>query len=111
MFEPTTAVPDHWLHLVIFFAIFALCGLLGRRRPPGHGIGCVALGLLALGANATLLLFADRFGYGDYDLLQLVTLRQTAVESTIIIIGYCLVVRGLAVVVRNCLVVPPHRSF
>lgn len=104
MIETLTTVPQHWLPLGVFFAIFALCGLLGRPRPAGHGLGCAGLGALALGANAALLLLADRVGYGDYDLIQLVTLREAAVESTIMIIGYCLMIRGIAVVLRNCMV-------
>jgi len=104
------SMTQHWLPLAIFFAIFGLCGLFGRRRPTGHGLGCVGLGVLALGANSALLLLAGRIGYGDYDLLQLVTLREATVESTLIVIGYCLVIRGIAVVLRNCFVARTHHS-
>jgi len=111
MLDTATTLPQHWLPLATFFAIVALCGLLGRQRPAHHGLGCVAAGAVALGVNSALLLLADRVGYGDYDLLQLVTLQDAAVESTIIIIGYCLVIRGLAVVLRNCLMPRPQRYF
>lgn len=86
--------PEHWVLVAVFFAIFAGCGLFERRRR--SGLGCISLGVLAVVGNALLLTLANRVGYGQFDLLQLLTLQDAAVESTLIVIGYCLMVRGLA---------------
>lgn len=90
--------PEHWLLVAVFFAIFAGCGLFERRRR--SGAGCIGLGALALIANVMLLALANRVGYGEFDLLQLLTLQDATVESTLIVIGYCLIIRGLAQSVR-----------
>ncbi len=90
--------PEHWVLIAVFFAIFAGCGLFERRRR--SGAGCIGLGLLALTTNAALLALANRVGYGEFDLLQLLTLQDATVESTLIVIGYCLVIRGIAQSVR-----------
>lgn len=91
--------PEHWVLIAVFFAIFAGCGLFERRRR--SGAGCISLGILALLANVALLVLANRVGYGRFDLLQLLTLQDAAVESTLIVIGYCLVIRGIAQSVRT----------
>lgn len=86
--------PEHWVLIAVFFAIFAGCGLFERHRR--SGAACIGLGLLALVVNVALLALANRIGYDQFDVLQLLTLQDATVESTLIVIGYCLMIRGFA---------------
>ena len=110
MFTETTnfSFPEHWVLVAVFFAIFAGCGLFERRRR--SGAGCIGLGVLAVVANALLLALANRIGYGQFDLLQLLMLQDATVESTLIVIGYCLIIRGLAQSLRFRLHPRTHRG-
>lgn len=101
--------PEHWVLIAIFFAIFAGCGLFERRRRSGWG--CIGLGILAVGVNALLLALGNRVGYGEFDLVQLLLLQDATVESTLIVIGYCLMVRGLAQSLRLRLQPRAHRGW
>lgn len=101
--------PEHWLLVAVFFAIFAGCGLFERRRR--SGAGCMGLGILAVIANALLLVLANRIGYGQFDLLQLLMLQDATVESTLIVIGYCLMIRGFAQSLRFRLQPRTHRGW
>ena len=101
--------PEHWILVAVFFAIFACCGLFERRRR--SGAGCMGLGMLAVIGNALLLMLANRIGYGQFDLLQLLMLQDATVESTLIVIGYCLMIRGLAQSIRLRLQPRPHGGF
>jgi uncharacterized protein (DUF486 family) len=93
--------PEHWMLLGIFFLIFALYGFLKKPRSATQCLSCITVGLLALAVNAVALLVANRIGYGSYDIGQLLSLQRAAVESSLIIIGYCMIIRGLAMFVRG----------
>lgn len=106
--SPNFTFPEHWILVAVFFAIFAGCGLFERRRR--SGLGCIGLGLLAVVANVLLLTLANRIGYGEFNLLQLLSLQDATVESTLILIGYCLMVRGFAQSLRLRLQPRTHRG-
>jgi hypothetical protein len=93
--------PEHWLLLAVFFGIVAICALISKPKSNSQALPCVTLGILAVLFNSFLLLLADRIGYGSYDVLSLVTLQQASIESSFVVIGYCLVVRGFALVARS----------
>ena len=88
--------PEHWLMLVIFFAIFAACGLARGPRSRLSPSASILLGLLMVFANSLVLLIANRIGYDTFNLRALLTLHQATIESSFIILGYCLIVRGVA---------------
>lgn len=101
MYHGQGAHPEHWALLAVFFTLFALYGLLKKPRP-GHPCATVILaGLLSVAANAALLMLGNYAGYDSYDVLALLTLRQASVESSFIILGYCLIVSGITHLVRT----------
>lgn len=110
MLGSTASQPDQWLILSVFFAIFATCGLFCKVKPLYEAFTVLFLGICAIAINCTLLLMAERFGIGQYSLLELLTLKQVAIESTIIIFGYCLVIKGSAQVVRGLISAPSLHS-
>lgn len=96
-----SAQPEHWVLLTIFFAIVALCSLTKKPQTGLQALPCISLGILALVVNSGLLIAANQAGYGSYDIVSLLTLRDAVVESTLIIIGYALMVRAGAMIVRG----------
>lgn len=106
--DTTFTFPEHWLLVAVFFAIFAGCGLFERRRR--SGANCIGLGLLAVVANTLLLALANRVGYGQFDLVQLLLLKDATVESTLILVGYCLMIRGFVQSLRFRMQPRAHRG-
>lgn len=102
--------PEHWTLLLAFFVLFAVHGLWRKPTSTYPGIVCLVLGTGAVLVNAGLLLAANQMGYGSYPLLALLTLREAAVESSLIILGYCVIVRGLAVFLRYVAAPDPIRA-
>lgn len=92
--------PEHWPLLIAFFALFAVHGLSRRPGSTGPCVSCIALGLLAVAANASVLLVVNRIGYGAYPVTELVLLQRVSIESSLIILGYCVVIRGIALFLR-----------
>jgi len=100
---PATPTPsfEQWLLLGIFFILFAIYGFTKSTR----GAGCrpcyyIFIGLLAVAGNSLVLLMANRSGIDEFNLLQLITLKQTTIESSFIVLGYCLIVQGIAMLIR-----------
>lgn len=101
---------EHWILLSVFFAIFALCGFMVPRKNSRPAAFYFAMGLLALVVNGVGLALARHLGYQAYSIFDLFTLQQVAIESTLIVFGYCLIVRAVAVFFRNSFSVKPlHR--
>ena len=104
---------QHWILLGIFFLIFAFCGLKQKHSKNGcTPCHYIALGIVSLVINSLLLVVANRVGYDQFNLLHLITLRQTTIESSFIILGYGLIIQGSALFIKN-LVLPGRtgRSF
>ncbi len=102
------AQPEHWLLLSIFFAIFAIVGFIKKPRSAGHCLPCLAAGITAIAINTVLLVVANRVGYDSFNVLDQLTLQRVSIESTFIVIGYCLMLRGLAILIR-ALLTPQNR--
>jgi len=108
MHHVTATQPEHWILLAVFFAIFAVYGFTRKPRSAHHCLPCLAAGMLAIGTNTVLLMVANRVGYGSFNILHQLTLQQASIESSFIVIGYCLMLRGLAILARAVLT-PQHR--
>lgn len=100
---PVTQTPsfEQWLLLGVFFVLFAIYGFTKSTQ----GSGCrpcyyIFIGLLVVAGNSLVLLLANRSGIDEFNLLQLITLKQTTIESSFIVLGYCLIVQGLAMLLR-----------
>ena len=68
------------------------------------------LGLCAIAVNCTLLVIADRISAGSYPILDLLMMKKIAIESTIIIIGYCLIIKALGQFLRGLITPSQIRS-
>lgn len=104
------AVPlQHWILLGIFFLIFAICGIKQKRGKNGcTPCHYIALGIVVLVINSAILFFANRVGYDQFNLVHLITLRQTTLESSFIVLGYGLMVQGAALFFKNLFI--PNRA-
>lgn len=91
----------HWFILAIFFTIFAVCGMTRKNSAQATPSHYIALGTIAVVINTALLFFANRAGYGSFDLLDLITLREAAIESSFIILGYCMMIYGIGNLLRT----------
>ena len=114
---PITQTPtvEQWLLLGIFFLIFAVYGFTKNTRAAGcRPCYYVSFGVLALVGNTLALFIANRSGVDSYNLVQIITLKQTTIESSFIVFGYCLIIQGSAMFIRE-LFTPAHiranRSF
>jgi hypothetical protein len=92
---------EQWLLLGVFFVLFAIYGFTKSTQ----GSGCrpcyyIFIGILAVAANSLVLLMANRSGIDDFNLLHLIMLKQTTIESSFIVLGYCLIVQGIAMLIR-----------
>jgi uncharacterized protein (DUF486 family) len=103
MHHVTATQPEHWILLAAFFTIFAVYGFLKKPRSARHCLPCLAAGILAIAANTALLMVANRVGYGSFNIVHQLTLQQASIESSFIVIGYCLMLRGLAILARAML--------
>ena len=95
--------PDHWLLFATIFAIFFICGLVRRNRPGQRQPPMFALGMAAVGLNTLALMAANMLGIEQFDILRLLTLREVTIESSFMILGYCLILRGIADRLRGAL--------
>jgi hypothetical protein len=102
--------PDQWLLLSVFFLIFAGCGLFCKPKPANNILMTLFLGLSAIAINCVLLFIADRISAGSYPIMNLLTLKKITIESTIIIIGYCLVLKSLGQFLRSVITPSQIRS-
>ncbi len=97
---------EQWGLLGAFFVMFAISGLNSRARRPLQCIPSLAAGMLIIAANLGLLTLANHFANETFNIFQLITLQSIAVESSLVIIGYCLIVRALAILTRTLLQAP-----
>ena len=96
---------DQWLLLGVFFLLFAIYGFTKSTRAAGcRPCYYILFGLLALVGNSLLLLLASRAGIAQFDLIQIITLKQTTIESSFIVLGYCLIVQGIAMLLKHLFV-------
>jgi hypothetical protein len=105
MLATQTPTLEQWLLLGVFFLLFAIYGFTKNTR----GSGCrpcsyIVFGLLAVLGNSLLLLIANRAGMAQFELLQLIMLKQATIESSFIVLGYCLIVQGIAMLIRSMFV-------
>ncbi len=93
---------EQWFLLGVFFLLFAIYGFTKTTR----GSGCrpcyyLFIGLLCLVVNSLVLVMINRAGIDQFNLLQIITLKHTTIESSFIVFGYCLIVQGLAMMVKS----------
>ena len=97
-----TSSMEHWLLLCVFFLLFAIYGFTKNNRKFAGCRPCyyIAFGVLAIVVNSLILFVANRTGMDHFDLVQLLTLKQTTIESSFIVFGYCLIIHGTALFIR-----------
>ena len=96
-----TTTLEQWLLLGVFFLIFAVYGFFKNTNSqscrPCHYI---TIGLLFIVANSMILFVANRTGLESFNVVQMVTLKQTTIESSFIVFGYCLIIQDLAMFIK-----------
>ncbi len=88
--------------LAVFFLLFAYCGF--ARNPSRNGMPAsyyMVWGILAILANSIALLVLDMAGLSNYPILTLLQLKAVSIESSFIVLGYCLLVRAAATMMRQ----------
>ncbi len=102
MIATQTSAVEQWLLIGVFFLLFAIYGFTKNIRKSGcQPCYYIILGLIALAGNSLLLVIANRTGVDQFNLLQLITLKQTSLESSFIVFGYCLIIQGVAMLIRS----------
>jgi hypothetical protein len=105
MLATQTPTVEQWLLLGVFFLLFAIYGFTKNTRTSGcRPCYYIVIGLLALAGNSLLIMIANRTGMAQLDLLQLIMLQQATIESSFIVLGYCLIVQGIAMLIRSLFV-------
>jgi len=101
---------QQWIVLAIFFAIFALAGLLNKPRSRQleyfHFIG---YGILIIVANLLVLALLNTSS-DNISLLDSVLLQKTTIQGSFIIFGYCLISRGVGQFIRTIFVSNSYSS-
>ncbi|HEC28287.1 MAG TPA: hypothetical protein ENI65_01690 [Gammaproteobacteria bacterium] len=100
---PITNTPtiEQWLLLGVFFIISAVYGFTKNAKRGGcRPCYYISFGLLFVVLNCLALFIANRAGLESFNLIELMTLRQTAIESSFIVFGYCLIIQGIAMFVK-----------
>jgi len=90
--------------LTVFFLLFAYCGFV--KNPARNSMPAsyyMVWGILAIIANSIALLILDTAGLSSHPILSLIQLKAVSIESSFIILGYCLLVRAAASTLRNVL--------
>lgn len=92
---------EQWLLLGIFFLIFAIYGF----TKTAIGQGCrpcyyLFIGIFLIVVNALGLILLNRTGIDQFELIPILTLKQVNIESSFIIFGYCLIIQGLAMILK-----------
>ena len=90
--------------LTVFFLLFAYCGFV--KNPTRSSLPAsyyLVWGILAILANSIALLIREAAGLSNYPILTLIQLKAVSIESSFIILGYCLLVRAAATTLRNVL--------
>jgi len=106
---------EQWFLLGVFFLMFAIYGFTKTTR----GAGCrpcyyIFIGLLCMVANSLVLVMINRAGIDQFNLLHIITLKQTTIESSFIIFGYCLIIQGFAMMIKSFFLpasVKAHRNY
>jgi len=110
-----TAPLEHWLLLGVFFLLFAIYGFTKNSRKAGcRPCYYIAFGILAIVTNSLVLFIANRTGVDNFNLVQMLTLKQTTIESSFLVFGYCLIIHGTAMFIRSLFVpasIRTSRSF
>ena len=111
-----TTSMEHWLLLCVFFLLFAIYGFTKNNKQVAGCRPCyyIAFGILAIVANSLMLFIANRTGLDNFNLIQMLTLKQTTIESSFIVFGYCLIIHGTAMFIRSLFIpasIKASRSF
>ena len=114
---PITQNPtlEQWLLLGVFFLLFAIYGFTRKAKYSGcRPCYYIFFGILAIVGNALMLFIANRAGLDNFNLVKMITLEQTTLESSFIVLGYCLIIHGTAMLIKSFFVpasVKASRSF
>ncbi|NOY67561.1 MAG: hypothetical protein GXP13_09185 [Gammaproteobacteria bacterium] len=103
---------EHWLLLGVFFLLFAIYGFTKNNRQVAGCRPCyyIAFGVLAIVANSLIMFIANRTGVDNFNLVQMLTLKQTTIESSFIVFGYCLIIHGFAMFIRSLFLSPAIKA-
>jgi uncharacterized protein (DUF486 family) len=98
------AVVEQWFLLGVFFVLFAVYGFMKSSR----GKDCkpcyhISFGILAIVFNSLMLFIGNRTGIDNFNLVQLLTLKQIILESSFIVFGYCLIIQGTTMLLKEWL--------
>ena len=92
---------EQWLLLGVFFIISAVYGFTKNTKRGGcRPCYYVSFGLLSVVLNCLALFIANRVGLVHYNIIELITLKQSAIESSFIVFGYCLIIQGIAMFIK-----------
>jgi len=87
---------EQWLILSIFFVLFAISGLLNRPRARRlESYQLFFIGLFTVIANVAILAVLNKAGMSDQNIFSALLLKNLSIESSFIILGYCLISRGV----------------
>ena len=93
---------DQWVVLAIFFGLFAISGLFNRPRARQfESVHFYIFGALTIIANIILLVVLRKMGMSDQSIVSALTLRDLSLESSFVVLGYCLIARGFGQGIRN----------
>ena len=93
---------EYWILIGVFFVLFAICGFNKKTRHGGCGpCHFIAIGFIIMAINCVVLMGANRIGYDEFNLLRLITLKTATIESSFIVLGYCLMIQGIAMFLKK----------
>lgn len=102
---------EYWILIGVFFFLFAICGFNKKTRHGGCGpCHFIAIGFIIMAINCVVLMGANRIGYDEFNLLRLITLKTATIESSFIVLGYCLMIQGIAMFLKK-LFIPSLRTY
>ncbi len=98
----TEGQSDQWIVLSVFFGLFAISGLINRPRSKNFEYyHLFFFGALTVIANIVLIAVMNNIGMSQQSVLSALKLNELSIESSFIVLGYCIISRGLGQFVRN----------
>lgn len=87
---------DQWFVLATFFIAFALAGLFNKPKVRQfESFHFMFFGIAIIVANTSMLWVLNSNGFGEYNIVNAVLLKQVTLESCFIVFGYCLISRAI----------------